>query len=112
VAIFFTAKTEGHPAAVKQFLTNFYLQTDRYVTLYGFIAEATEPADPAPGRAALVKGDILIEVKGVAFVLIDPANPLEIDEIGGVPFPTTVSSPSSPAASPSPSPSASATASK
>lgn len=98
VAIQFTVSTEGHPDAVKQFLTNMYLQTRRFVTLSGFSINASPGADAAPGRPGLVTGDITITLSGIAFVLIDPTNPLEIDEVGGV---SVVLAPS-PSASPSP----------
>ncbi len=105
VAVQFTVATEGHPDAVKQFLTNIYQQTRRFVTLTGFSINSSGGANAAPGRPELVKGDVTMTVSGIAFVLIDPANPLEIDEAGGVPV-TKAPSPSpsaSPSASPSPS---------
>ncbi len=107
VAVQFTVTSEGHPDAVKQFLTNMYQQTRRYVTLSGLSIDASRGADAAPGRPGLAKGDVTITLSGVAFVLIDPEHPLEIDEAGGVPVPVAPSpSPSaSPSASPSPSPS-------
>jgi hypothetical protein len=94
IAIQFTAKTEGHPAALMQFLTNLYQQDRRFVTLSGLTMEGSDGADAAPGRPALEKGDGKLTVSGIAFVLIDPAHPLEIDETGGVPVPLPSPSPS------------------
>lgn len=87
VAVQFTITVDGKPDAVTSYLNALYTQQDRYITLGGVSITRSEGAPETPGRPALETGDWNAVITGMAFSLIDPENPIEIDETGGTATP-------------------------
>lgn len=83
VSVQFTITLEGKPDAVTRYLNALYAQQNRYITLGGLSITRSEGSPETPGRPALETGDWNAVITGMAFSLIDPENPIEIDETGG-----------------------------
>ncbi len=80
VALQFSVIVEGTPEAVMRFINILHTQQDRYITLSGLDILGSEGAEAAPGRPAMANGDWTATVNAVAFVIIDPTMPYELDE--------------------------------
>ena len=81
-AIPVTVTTEGSPESVLSFVKSMWMQTDRFYTVSDFTVTRAAETDELPGRRALTEEDVVFQVTGFIFSLIDPERSFVPDNEG------------------------------